>query len=156
MDHDLMGLLESGLVNFTEEHIRSFMKQLLDGLSYCHNRKFLHRDIKCSNILLNNKVNNLSCLLQHAWVGFQKEFRLILSRVRTTQSWISTSLILLGKLGLALKLLITSELVPISEDYLFLNQLLEFNLWEGKAIFILQRALAFIDNLKSLWETFEG
>ncbi|XP_033639289.1 cyclin-dependent kinase 12-like isoform X2 [Asterias rubens] len=55
MDHDLMGLLESGLVNFTEEHIRSFMKQLLDGLSYCHNRKFLHRDIKCSNILLNNK-----------------------------------------------------------------------------------------------------
>ncbi|XP_038076229.1 cyclin-dependent kinase 13-like isoform X2 [Patiria miniata] len=55
MDHDLMGLLESGLVSFTEEHIRSFMKQLLDGLSYCHNRNFLHRDIKCSNILLNNK-----------------------------------------------------------------------------------------------------
>ncbi|XP_022079764.1 LOW QUALITY PROTEIN: cyclin-dependent kinase 13-like [Acanthaster planci] len=55
MDHDLMGLLESGLVSFTEEHIRSFMKQLLDGLSYCHSRNFLHRDIKCSNILLNNK-----------------------------------------------------------------------------------------------------
>ena len=56
MDHDLMGLLESGLVNFTEEHIRSFMKQLLDGLAYCHKKNFLHRDIKCSNILMNNKV----------------------------------------------------------------------------------------------------
>ncbi|XP_054716977.1 cyclin-dependent kinase 12-like [Uloborus diversus] len=55
MDHDLMGLLESGLVEFTEIHIASFMKQLLDGLRYCHLKNFLHRDIKCSNILMNNK-----------------------------------------------------------------------------------------------------
>uniref|UniRef100_UPI00358EEB70 cyclin-dependent kinase 12-like isoform X2 n=1 Tax=Myxine glutinosa TaxID=7769 RepID=UPI00358EEB70 len=55
MDHDLMGLLESGLVNFNEEHIKSFMKQLMEGLNYCHRRNFLHRDIKCSNILLNNR-----------------------------------------------------------------------------------------------------
>uniref|UniRef100_A0A4W3HQL0 Cyclin dependent kinase 12 n=1 Tax=Callorhinchus milii TaxID=7868 RepID=A0A4W3HQL0_CALMI len=54
MDHDLMGLLESGLVHFTEDHIKSFMKQLMDGLDYCHRKNFLHRDIKCSNILLNN------------------------------------------------------------------------------------------------------
>ncbi|RXM34747.1 Cyclin-dependent kinase 12 [Acipenser ruthenus] len=54
MDHDLMGLLESGLVRFSEEHIKSFMKQLLEGLEYCHKKSFLHRDIKCSNILLNN------------------------------------------------------------------------------------------------------
>ncbi|XP_059819139.1 cyclin-dependent kinase 12-like [Hypanus sabinus] len=54
MDHDLMGLLESGLVHFTEDHIRSFMRQLMDGLDYCHKKNFLHRDIKCSNILLNN------------------------------------------------------------------------------------------------------
>ena len=55
MDHDLMGLLESGLVQFREEHIASFMKQLLRGLHYCHQKHFLHRDIKCSNILLNNR-----------------------------------------------------------------------------------------------------
>ncbi|XP_041367507.1 cyclin-dependent kinase 12-like [Gigantopelta aegis] len=55
MDHDLMGLLESGFVNFKEDHIASFMKQLLDGLYYCHKKNFLHRDIKCSNILLNNR-----------------------------------------------------------------------------------------------------
>ncbi|XP_043910985.1 cyclin-dependent kinase 12 isoform X2 [Protopterus annectens] len=54
MDHDLMGLLESGLVQFTENHIKSFMKQLMEGLDYCHKKNFLHRDIKCSNILLNN------------------------------------------------------------------------------------------------------
>lgn len=55
MDHDLMGLLESGLVDFNEHHVASFMRQLLDGLSYCHRRNFLHRDIKCSNILMNNR-----------------------------------------------------------------------------------------------------
>ncbi|TMS14877.1 Cyclin-dependent kinase 12 [Larimichthys crocea] len=55
MDHDLMGLLESGLVQFSHEHIRSFMRQLMEGLDYCHKNNFLHRDIKCSNILLNNR-----------------------------------------------------------------------------------------------------
>ncbi|OQR70783.1 cyclin-dependent kinase 13-like [Tropilaelaps mercedesae] len=55
MDHDLMGLLESGLVDFKPGHIASFMKQLLEGLSYCHRKNFLHRDIKCSNILMNNQ-----------------------------------------------------------------------------------------------------
>ncbi|XP_064456771.1 cyclin-dependent kinase 12-like isoform X1 [Ornithodoros turicata] len=55
MDHDLMGLLESGLVEFNQLHIASFMKQLLEGLNYCHRKNFLHRDIKCSNILMNNR-----------------------------------------------------------------------------------------------------
>uniref|UniRef100_A0A8C2Q722 Cyclin-dependent kinase 12 n=2 Tax=Cyprinus carpio TaxID=7962 RepID=A0A8C2Q722_CYPCA len=54
MDHDLMGLLESGLVSFSQEHVQSFMRQLMEGLDYCHKKNFLHRDIKCSNILLNN------------------------------------------------------------------------------------------------------
>lgn len=55
MDHDLMGLLESGMVDFTVENNASIMKQLLDGLNYCHKKNFLHRDIKCSNVLMNNK-----------------------------------------------------------------------------------------------------
>lgn len=55
MDHDLMGLLESGMVDFNDENNASIMKQLLDGLNYCHKKNFLHRDIKCSNILMNNK-----------------------------------------------------------------------------------------------------
>lgn len=66
MDHDLMGLLESGLVHFNESHIKSFMRQLLEGLDYCHKKNFLHRDIKCSNILLNNKcVLNIFTLKQN-------------------------------------------------------------------------------------------
>jgi cyclin-dependent kinase 12/13 len=53
-DHDLFGLLDSGLIELDIEHIRAFIYQLMSGLAFCHQRKFLHRDIKCSNILLNN------------------------------------------------------------------------------------------------------
>lgn len=55
MDHDLFGLLDSGLLELNTDQIGSFMKQLLEGLHYCHSKNFLHRDIKCSNILINNK-----------------------------------------------------------------------------------------------------
>ena len=55
LDHDLMGLLESGMVEFSEVHNASIMRQLMEGLNYCHKKNFLHRDIKCSNILMNNK-----------------------------------------------------------------------------------------------------
>lgn len=55
MEHDLMGLLDSGLVKFTEGLNASIMRQIMEGLAYCHERNFLHRDIKCSNILMNNR-----------------------------------------------------------------------------------------------------
>ena len=55
MDHDMFGLLDSSTIQFSEAHLRSFMKQLLLGLEYCHKNHFLHRDIKCSNILINNR-----------------------------------------------------------------------------------------------------
>lgn len=55
VDHDLNGLLESHLVNFTELQIASLLKQLLLALEYCHNLNFLHRDIKCANIFINNR-----------------------------------------------------------------------------------------------------
>lgn len=55
MDHDLTGLIESGMVDFTVKDNAILMRQLLEGLNYCHKQNFIHRDIKCSNILLNNK-----------------------------------------------------------------------------------------------------
>ncbi|KAL9233747.1 hypothetical protein vseg_008703 [Gypsophila vaccaria] len=55
MEHDLAGLLSSPQVTFTEAQIKCFMQQILYALDYCHQRGVMHRDIKTSNILLNNE-----------------------------------------------------------------------------------------------------
>ncbi|KAK9740649.1 hypothetical protein RND81_03G051000 [Saponaria officinalis] len=54
MEHDLAGLSATPDNKFTEAQIKCYMKQLLCGLEHCHSRGVLHRDIKGSNLLINN------------------------------------------------------------------------------------------------------
>ncbi|GAA6015295.1 hypothetical protein JCM11491_001002 [Sporobolomyces phaffii] len=52
MDHDLTGILHHPNVSFSPAHLKSLMKQFLEGLGFIHRRGVLHRDLKGSNILL--------------------------------------------------------------------------------------------------------
>ncbi|KVI06162.1 Protein kinase, ATP binding site-containing protein [Cynara cardunculus var. scolymus] len=54
MEHDLSGLAAVQGVKFTEPQIKCFIKQLLSGLEHCHENGVLHRDIKGSNLLIDN------------------------------------------------------------------------------------------------------
>ncbi|KAJ6360562.1 hypothetical protein OIU77_004557 [Salix suchowensis] len=54
MEHDLAGLAANPTIKFTESQIKCYVQQLLQGLEHCHRRGVLHRDIKGSNLLINN------------------------------------------------------------------------------------------------------
>ncbi|KAL9681182.1 hypothetical protein QQ045_012963 [Rhodiola kirilowii] len=55
MEHDLSGLIDCPEIKFSEAQSKCYMKQLLSGLEHCHMRGVMHRDIKGSNLLVNNE-----------------------------------------------------------------------------------------------------
>ncbi|KAL6642375.1 hypothetical protein ACP70R_020556 [Stipagrostis hirtigluma subsp. patula] len=54
MEHDLAGLVATPGLKLTEPQIKCFVQQLLHGLDHCHKNGVLHRDIKGSNLLIDN------------------------------------------------------------------------------------------------------
>ncbi|KAJ0105062.1 hypothetical protein Patl1_18255 [Pistacia atlantica] len=55
MEHDLKGLMESMKFRFSTSDVKCLMLQLLEGVKYLHDNWVLHRDLKTSNLLLNNR-----------------------------------------------------------------------------------------------------
>ncbi|XP_051120854.1 cyclin-dependent kinase G-2-like [Andrographis paniculata] len=54
MEHDLKALIETMKQPFSQSEVKCLMLQLLGGVKYLHDNWVLHRDLKTSNLLLNN------------------------------------------------------------------------------------------------------
>lgn len=52
LEYDLTGILETSEIRLTEDHIKSWAYQLLNGVNYMHKQKIIHRDLKASNLLI--------------------------------------------------------------------------------------------------------
>jgi hypothetical protein len=72
---------------FSEKVIRSYTKQLLEALSYCHANRVVHRDIKGKNILIDTKGN-----LKLADFGSAKRFTNVMSKDAPSLSYNYTPL----------------------------------------------------------------
>lgn len=55
VEHDLKSILEDMPEPFLSSEIKQLLLQLTSGLAYLHSLYILHRDLKTSNILLNNR-----------------------------------------------------------------------------------------------------
>ncbi|KAI4385142.1 hypothetical protein MLD38_003200 [Melastoma candidum] len=55
MEHELKGLMEAMKQPFSQSEVKCLMLQLLEGVKYLHDNWVLHRDLKTSNLLLNNR-----------------------------------------------------------------------------------------------------
>lgn len=55
VEHDLKGVLEHMAEPFLASEVKTLLHQLASGVAYLHDKWILHRDIKTSNLLLNNR-----------------------------------------------------------------------------------------------------
>lgn len=55
LEHDLKSILEDMPQPFLASEVKTLLLQLASGVAYLHDRWVLHRDLKTSNLLLNNR-----------------------------------------------------------------------------------------------------
>ncbi|XP_050381599.1 probable serine/threonine-protein kinase At1g54610 [Argentina anserina] len=104
MEHDLTGLASRPGINFSEPQLKCYMQQLLSGLNHCHSHGVLHRDIKGSNLLIDN--NGILKIADFGLASFYDPHHSVPLTSRVVTLWYRPPELLLGasKYGVAVDL----------------------------------------------------
>uniref|UniRef100_A0A7N0TL72 Protein kinase domain-containing protein n=2 Tax=Kalanchoe fedtschenkoi TaxID=63787 RepID=A0A7N0TL72_KALFE len=94
MEHDLTGLASIPSIKFTEPQVKCYMQQLLSGLDYCHRHGILHRDIKGSNLLIDN--NGILKIADFGLASFFDPYRKVQMTSHVVTLWYRPLELILG------------------------------------------------------------
>lgn len=95
VDYDMKKFMKSLKKPLSNDHVKSFMKQLLEGVVHCHNRRIIHRDLKPQNLLINPNTGELKIADFGLARAFSVPIRTLTHEIETL--WYRAPEVLLGQ-----------------------------------------------------------
>jgi serine/threonine protein kinase len=65
LEYDLTGILDTAEIRLTQDHIKSWAQQLLQGVHYMHVNKIVHRDLKVKGRKIKSSYQSLNSMSHH-------------------------------------------------------------------------------------------
>lgn len=95
LEYDMKKFTKSLTSNLPFDVIKSFTRQLLEGIVHCHNRRIIHRDLKPQNLLIDPKKNILKIADFGLARAFSVPIRTLTHEIETL--WYRAPEVLLGQ-----------------------------------------------------------
>lgn len=95
LEYDMKKFMKTLTTYLPPDVIKSFTRQLLDGIVHCHNRRIIHRDLKPQNLLIDSKKNILKIADFGLARAFSVPIRTLTHEIETL--WYRAPEVLLGQ-----------------------------------------------------------
>ena len=95
LDYDMKKFMTTLTGPLSQDQIRSFTRQLLEGIIHCHNRRIIHRDLKPQNLLIDPNNGTLKIADFGLARAFSVPIRTLTHEIETL--WYRAPEVLLGQ-----------------------------------------------------------
>ncbi len=95
LEHDMKKFMKTLTGPLTADQVKSFSRQLLEGIIHCHNRRIIHRDLKPQNLLIDANTGTLKIADFGLARAFSVPIRTLTHEIETL--WYRAPEVLLGQ-----------------------------------------------------------
>lgn len=95
IEYDMKKFMKSLTGGLSEEQVKILIRQLLEGIIHCHNRRIIHRDLKPQNLLIDSKTLTLKIADFGLARAFSVPIRTLTHEIETL--WYRAPEVLLGQ-----------------------------------------------------------